>query len=645
MTGAAWLPLILYAVIQTTRQRSWLIAMLAGIPLALQILTAQPQIVFYTLVIIIGYGIYRVGVDLFFVDGYTKASLRYAGHTVLLLTATIIAGLLLAAPQLLPTVELQQLSIRAQERGWSFLTKNSLPPAMWLNLLLPSAFGNNVVGFEGGDPFQEDFIYISIIPLFLVFWSWGQRWQRDMAFFWFLLVGGVLMAMGRYTPLYATIIQYLPVFDLFRIPSRWLMAVNLALAVLAGFGLETLLQRGLSRRAWVILAGISLGLLAILSLIWIFKPDLSTWTDTVADTYQRKLMGAFLIKGFTFDSVYQNRLWPPWLISLSIPAVLLAVNIILVVVSFTLYAAHRITARAFAVLVIGAISFDLVVAGGTTINPTKPAAWWQQLSGGAKYVLENVGTARVFPLGMGSEDATVSHLGQYFPSVYRVRSAGGHGSSLMMARYSTFLHEVDPVQGIRVLGVRYLLTEGQMGADTASTYPLAYHDDVSYVYENNNPLPRTFIVHQAVQVDSPDEGLVYFQSRSIDPAQTVILETDTPAPALAVQGPTQSSTATIINEHPQLVEIEADLATDGYLVLLDTYYPGWKATVDGRVNPIYRANYVGRAVFVPAGKHIVRFTYQPASFRVGVWLSLLVVVTLTILAFRGNLPGRRPNHD
>ena len=61
------------------------------------------------------------------------------------------------------------------------------------------------------------------------------------------------MAMGEYTPLYETVIQYLPGFDLFRIPARWLMGVNLALAVLAGFGMQTVLQRGISRQVLAIL--------------------------------------------------------------------------------------------------------------------------------------------------------------------------------------------------------------------------------------------------------------------------------------------------------------------------------------------------------------------------------------------------------
>ncbi len=633
MTGATWLPLILYAVIQVTQKRSWLVAMLAGIPLALQIFTAQPQIVFYTLLTISGYGLYTTGADFFFGHNGSRRNIRYALHTGLLLAVTILTGWLLAAPQLLPTFELQQLSVRAQERGLDFLIHNSLLPLMWLNLLLPSAFGNNVIGFKGGDPFQEVFIYIGFIPLLLSLFSWRHHRKREILFFILLLIGAALLVMGRFTPLYEYFIQYLPGFALFRIPSRWLMVVNLALALLAGFGLEALLKRGLPRSTLIILllSGLLLGIGVIMA--WVFRTDLLSWSGSnLAEPY-RKLVTALFQKGFNTHPVYRDRLLLGWLAGLSIPVFLLLTNLIVTTILFSLFASRRITANTFAVLLILAVSSDLIVAGGTTINPTKPDDWWWQLSGGAQYVLKNVGQKRIFPLGMGSEEAAVSHLGQYFPSVYQVYSAGGHGSSLRIARYDTFLHETDPVQAIQVIGARYLLTLGQMGADVASAYPLVYSDDHSFVYENKNPLPRAFIVHQAIQVDNPAEALTYFQSRNIDPRQTVILESETNIPPLFSSTSATNSTAAITRQNPQVLEIQTSLANDGYLVLLDTYYPGWVAIVDGQRSPIYRANYIGRAVFMPAGEHTVRFAYRPLSFKLGLLLSLLMLTALVVVAF------------
>jgi uncharacterized membrane protein YfhO len=70
-------------------------------------------------------------------------------------------------------------------------------------------------------------------------------------------------------------------------------------------------------------------------------------------------------------------------------------------------------------------------------------------------------------------------------------------------------------------------------------------------------------------------------------------------------------------------------------VLSDVYYPGWVATVDGVETPIHRTNYAFRSVSVPAGDHIVTFTYRPASFRYGIYGSVAGLVICRVLLFGG----------
>ena len=67
--------------------------------------------------------------------------------------------------------------------------------------------------------------------------------------------------------------------------------------------------------------------------------------------------------------------------------------------------------------------------------------------------------------------------------------------------------------------------------------------------------------------------------------------------------------------------VETDAATPAYLVLSDTFDPGWSATVDGRPAPIRPAYVAFRAVYLPAGTHTVVFTYRPAGFELGLVLS------------------------
>jgi hypothetical protein len=190
------------------------------------------------------------------------------------------------------------------------------------------------------------------------------------------------------------------------------------------------------------------------------------------------------------------------------------------------------------------------------------------------------------------------------------------------------LQEAHPVQAVQIVGTKFILAAGYIGEDAAATYPIVYADKQSIVHQNTRPLPRAFAVHQALPAKGPDDALAYFKNLELDPQKTVIIEAESLIP---LPSPATGSTATVVNQNPQLVEVETSLTGDGYLVLLDTYYPGWTASVDGQDTPIYRANYIGRAVFVPAGEHLVRFDYRPWSFNLGLGLSILAWLVIVIV--------------
>jgi hypothetical protein len=86
------------------------------------------------------------------------------------------------------------------------------------------------------------------------------------------------------------------------------------------------------------------------------------------------------------------------------------------------------------------------------------------------------------------------------------------------------------------------------------------------------------------------------------------------APEAATAG-----TARILRYHNTDVEIESDAAGGGFVVLNDVWHPWWRATVDGQPSEILKANVLFRAVLVPPGKHVVRFTFHPVS---GAWAEL-----------------------
>jgi uncharacterized membrane protein YfhO len=80
-----------------------------------------------------------------------------------------------------------------------------------------------------------------------------------------------------------------------------------------------------------------------------------------------------------------------------------------------------------------------------------------------------------------------------------------------------------------------------------------------------------------------------------------------------------------------MVKIKADIQGKGLLILGDTWFPGWKAFVDGIERKIYRVNYIQRGVFLEHGKHNIDFVYTPASYTVGKFITLFTLLSSGII--------------
>jgi uncharacterized membrane protein YfhO len=82
------------------------------------------------------------------------------------------------------------------------------------------------------------------------------------------------------------------------------------------------------------------------------------------------------------------------------------------------------------------------------------------------------------------------------------------------------------------------------------------------------------------------------------------------------------------------LKYESQSATDGFAVFSEIYYPkGWHAFIDGKETEIQRADYVLRALSIPAGKHTIEFKFEPKPFVIGNkvtmasnWAVLLIVL-------------------
>jgi uncharacterized membrane protein YfhO len=123
-----------------------------------------------------------------------------------------------------------------------------------------------------------------------------------------------------------------------------------------------------------------------------------------------------------------------------------------------------------------------------------------------------------------------------------------------------------------------------------------------------------------------------------DQLRTVTAANFDPRAAAAVSQPLNlaggTGSARITADEPERVVVRAEANHRALLVLADTWFPGWRAKVDGRSAPIVRTDQLLRGVVLPAGAHTVEFTYVPWSWRIGWILSLLTAVSLAALAWR-----------
>ncbi|MBE7529621.1 MAG: YfhO family protein [Ardenticatenaceae bacterium] len=191
------------------------------------------------------------------------------------------------------------------------------------------------------------------------------------------------------------------------------------------------------------------------------------------------------------------------------------------------------------------------------------------------------------------------------------------------------------------------LNQAGEAAFTAHYLPrpgLVYEEGVTRVYGNERYLPRAFVVHEGQLVADESAALAALAQHQERLAEIVFIELEgqPPPPDLgtAVTTPAQ---AVIVSYELNRVEIEATTEAPGFLVLSDTYYPGWRATVDGVDTAVYRANSLLRAVYVPAGTHTVTFTFRPADFMAGAAISLLTL-SLCLLGAGYAIWQRRTRH-
>jgi hypothetical protein len=200
-----------------------------------------------------------------------------------------------------------------------------------------------------------------------------------------------------------------------------------------------------------------------------------------------------------------------------------------------------------------------------------------------------------------------------------------HLVNLMNARYAVTTHPFPQVPAFKLLW---------QGAD--------FRGQKRHVYENTEALPRAFFVdkYRVAEAEEILRLLPSLPANGVDLRETALLETEPEVTPVSAEGARAAITDHGFNE----IRVDAELPSAAILVLSEVYYPRWKVFVDGEERALLKADYVLRAVALPAGEHEILFKYDSSVLKRGLTISLITfaaALTLLLLSLAADI-RRRP---
>jgi len=253
---------------------------------------------------------------------------------------------------------------------------------------------------------------------------------------------------------------------------------------------------------------------------------------------------------------------------------------------------------------------------------------------------ENRATAMGLQSIQGYNPVHLARYDDYIEALNGRHQKNYHGTNVYASGLGSPLLNLLNVRYITVPVTSATLTDKEKTIlkDLEQDHPTVYKDDQVRVLKNRDAMPRAWIVHSAQQT-KPKDALEMLQSGKTDPKKTVLLQKK--PPALSKPSGASVDQASVTSYKANQIELNVTTKAPGMLMLSEVYYPAWKAYVDGKPVSTYRADYLLRAVSIPAGKHTVEFRYESTPLRIGMVISLITCAALISLAVAAVVQHRR----
>ncbi|HVR84535.1 MAG TPA: YfhO family protein [Planctomycetota bacterium] len=248
---------------------------------------------------------------------------------------------------------------------------------------------------------------------------------------------------------------------------------------------------------------------------------------------------------------------------------------------------------------------------GTTASSTRSEQWGADLVTGnnliALYGAHNIG---------GFEAIIPRHYVAFAEAAKASLSPAGR--TIQFTRFDSPL--------VDVAGLRYILLPPTLPMPSRFRKLEAFKSVTRFL--NPGALPIARLASRIRAVKTEEEAELALHDPGFDPKRETLIQTDRPLPT------TDEGEVSWIDRGNDRSGLDVTAKAPAVLVVADTDYPGWEATVDGKPTPILRANGAFRAVEVPAGTHRVEFAFRPSFARSGLLVSFLFLALAPLAAWR-----------
>ncbi|QMU30813.1 YfhO family protein [Adhaeribacter radiodurans] len=640
----AYIPLALAGLLYAFRKgnrRLWLGAALFTFGLAMHIRSNHMQITYYLLLLVLIFGI------VYLIDAVKNGWLPDFLKRVVVLGICAIIAAGVSFGRLYTTAEYTKYSIRGKselkapnsgtgqstglDRDYAFNWSYGVGETM--TLLVPNFYGGASVGslsknsetakamIQNGIPEVQVEEYLKSFPLY-----WGDQpgtsgpvYVGAIVCFLFVLGLFVVEKRMRYWLLAGTILSillswgknfpafnyfmfdYFPAYNKFRAVSMTLVIAQITMPLLGIFALYRFLYKGDVKEPQkkLLYAAAITGGICLLVFLFAGMGSFSNPND------ERSLQQAWLINAVRADRAGMMRG----------DAIRSLIFIALAAGALYFYLRNKLAVTSAVILIAFLILIDLWTVDKRYLNndnfQTNLTETHFEPTPADQSILQDKDLSyRVLNLGDPFNEARTS---------YFHKSIGGyHGAK--MRRYADIIEQHIAQNNIKVLNMlntRYFITGDQQQP----------------VQRNPQALGNAWFVQKITKVNSPDEELAAL--KAFDPATEAVVDVSK-FPVKQTQYSATGSTVKLTSYEPNDLKYDVSAAQEGLIVFSEIYYPeGWQAYLDGKPVEHIRANYVLRAMPVPAGKHTIEFKFEPASYSLGNTGSLISSILMILIIIGG----------